>query len=140
MPTAEATQNISYPVRGKISTADLFTVLSKEPQRLQLCVTSTGPPGKSVFLPEKEAIHHYLAENCVPGGTNRNWTSYGDKIADITDQQRNILCDPQTSGGLLVAVSPEEITAFKQYVAQVDHPIFQLGEVTEQESKLVLVQ
>jgi selenophosphate synthase len=37
----------------------------------------------------------------VPAEQNRNWDSYGHKIGDISDLQRNILADPQTSGGLL---------------------------------------
>ncbi len=41
------------------------------------------------------------------GAAGRNWQSYGDAVAlpaVMADWQRNLLCDPQTSGGLLVAV------------------------------------
>lgn len=44
------------------------------------------------------------------GATGRNWTSYGGDVAlaaELTDWQRDLLCDPQTSGGLLAAVAPE---------------------------------
>jgi selenide,water dikinase len=51
-------------------------------------------------------IEDYLLQNAVPGGTNRNWDSYGDKIKLTTEKQRFILCDPQTSGGLLIALEP----------------------------------
>jgi selenide,water dikinase len=34
--------------------------------------------------------------------------SYGHKIAPLTDQQRAILADPQTSGGLLIAVAKDQ--------------------------------
>jgi selenide,water dikinase len=51
-------------------------------------------------------LEDYLIQNAVPGGTNRNWDSYGDKIKLANDKQRFILCDPQTSGGLLIAVEP----------------------------------
>lgn len=58
-------------------------------------------------VPIFEEIHGYLAQNCIPGGTTRNWDSYGQKL-DIEDkEQRHILCDPQTSGGLLIAVKKE---------------------------------
>jgi selenide,water dikinase len=50
-----------------------------------------------------EAID-YIAQGCIPGGTNRNWDSYGSSIKLSDDAQRLILCDPQTSGGLLIAV------------------------------------
>ena len=60
----------------------------------------------------KSVIDYYLSEGCVPGGTNRNWASYGHKIGQLSDYQRNILCDPQTSGGLLVAVESANIADF----------------------------
>ncbi|MHA6250169.1 selenide, water dikinase SelD [Pontibacter sp. CAU 1760] len=48
----------------------------------------------------------YMAQNAIPGGTHRNFDSYGHKIAELTPDQKHLLCDPQTSGGLLVAVDP----------------------------------
>lgn len=62
---------------------------------------------------DRTILDHYLDQKCVPGGTNRNWDSYGHKIALSTDRQRHLLCDPQTSGGLLVAVEPGHIDDFK---------------------------
>lgn len=64
-------------------------------------------------VPKLKVIDKYLDQNSIPGGTNRNWASYGHKIGAITDRQRHILADPQTSGGLLVAVEPEFATAFE---------------------------
>ncbi|MDA0230505.1 MAG: selenide, water dikinase SelD [Proteobacteria bacterium] len=43
------------------------------------------------------------------GAATRNWQSYGDEVrlpADIAAWQQSILCDPQTSGGLLIACAP----------------------------------
>ena len=65
-----------------------------------------------VPLLDKSAIDYYLEEGCVPGGTNRNWASYGHKIGQVSDYQKNILCDPQTSGGLLVAVETAYLKDF----------------------------
>ncbi len=53
-----------------------------------------------VFDPALE----YIAQKCIPGGTIRNWDSYGDKIELPDQEMRFILADPQTSGGLLIAV------------------------------------
>jgi selenide,water dikinase len=55
-------------------------------------------------VPKIKAIDFYLDQQCIPGGTNRNWASYGHKIGPLTDRQKYILADPQTSGGLLIAV------------------------------------
>ena len=52
----------------------------------------------------------YLKDGAIPGGTYRNWSSYGNKLNLPDMEQRYILCDPQTSGGLLIAVS-EKATA-----------------------------
>ena len=42
----------------------------------------------------------------VTGASMRNWVAYGDHVhlaAAIDEAHRALLCDPQTSGGLLVA-------------------------------------
>ena len=57
-------------------------------------------------VPRIEALPFYLEQKTIPGGTRRNWDSYGEKVGPLADEQRAILCDPQTSGGLLVAVDP----------------------------------
>jgi len=54
-----------------------------------------------------EGTEQYRQQHCIPGGTERNFASYGGAIGEMTDAQREILCDPQTSGGLLVAVAPQ---------------------------------
>jgi selenide,water dikinase len=58
-------------------------------------------------VPIFEEIHGYLDKKCVPGGTMRNWESYGHKLNIEDEKKRYILCDPQTSGGLLIAVKKE---------------------------------
>ncbi|MFT4994111.1 MAG: selenide,water dikinase [Paraglaciecola sp.] len=58
-------------------------------------------------VPIIESAKAYLAKGCVPGGTERNFDSYGDKVATLSTEQKQLLCDPQTSGGLLIAVEPD---------------------------------
>jgi selenide,water dikinase len=58
-------------------------------------------------IPIFEEIHEYLDKKCVPGGTLRNWESYGHKLTLEDERKQHILCDPQTSGGLLIAVKKE---------------------------------
>ncbi|CAN5221839.1 selenide, water dikinase SelD [soil metagenome] len=69
-------------------------------------------------VPVMPFVDKYLDMNCIPGGTTRNWESFGYKISSITDRQKNILCDPQTSGGLLIAVDPEKEMEFKTFLQE----------------------
>jgi selenide, water dikinase len=52
-----------------------------------------------------------LAEQgCVTGASHRNWSSYGSAVEmppQMPESRRHLLTDPQTSGGLLIAVAPE---------------------------------
>jgi selenide,water dikinase len=46
------------------------------------------------------------------GAAERNWASYGAEVnlpKDFPEWQRKLLCDPQTSGGLLVACAPDAV-------------------------------
>lgn len=48
------------------------------------------------------------------GAAARNWASYGEQVklgTGITEWQRKLLCDPQTSGGLLISCAPESADA-----------------------------
>jgi selenide,water dikinase len=59
-------------------------------------------------VPVHPNLNFYTGKNCIPGGTYRNWKSYGDRIEGVSEYQKLILADPQTSGGLLVAVDPDD--------------------------------
>ena len=57
-------------------------------------------------------IEYYLDKGCVPGGTLRNFDSYGERIGRLSALHKLLLCDPQTSGGLLIAVEPHARAEF----------------------------
>ena len=69
-----------------------------------------------------DMIHEYVNSGCVPGGTNRNWDSYGEKVSfrntDSLELQKNILADPQTSGGLLVSVDKNAVEEFQKVLTE----------------------
>lgn len=68
-------------------------------------------------VPTMDVLSEYLEQGCIPGGTNRNWSSYRHKIAGndtSLDQKTAILADPQTSGGLLVAVNESQTGEFEK--------------------------
>lgn len=63
-------------------------------------------------------VMDYIQEGCIPGGTTRNFDSYGCNLSLSEEAQRNIVCDPQTSGGLLIAVDPADLDAAQQILKE----------------------
>lgn len=90
-------------------------------------------------VPRLPGVDYYLAEGCIPGGTLRNFDSYGDRVAPISDEQRNLLCDPQTSGGLLVAVAPEGEQEFLAMAAELGLQLAPIGRLVERRDHAVEV-
>lgn len=85
---------------------------------LEMCQASNVQAtlfSNKIPLLNHEAVHYYISEGCVPGGTNRNWASYGEHILLKDESKKPILCDPQTSGGLLVAVEETALSSFREF-------------------------
>jgi len=80
-------------------------------------------------------VEEYRQMGCIPGGGGRNFESYGHHVSALTDQQQQILCDPQTSGGLLVAVTDEGVDDFLRVVPEAA----MVGRIVEQDSSSTLV-
>lgn len=72
-------------------------------------------------------LAEYHAAGCVPGGSVRNWKSYGHRVEHVDGFIRDLLCDPQTSGGLLVAVSKEDASVVEQTLSQAGLPWQSIG-------------
>ncbi|GAB1577757.1 selenide, water dikinase SelD [Bordetella petrii] len=101
----------------------------------------SGLTARIVFddVPRLPGVEHYLAAGCVPGGTARNYDSYGERIAPIGQDRINLLCDPQTSGGLLVAVAPEGEAEFLGVAAELGLDLRAIGELVPRQRHAVEV-
>lgn len=91
------------------------------------------------LVPRLPQIDYYLGKKAVPGGTHRNWESYGHHISPISMYQRYILSDPQTSGGLMIAVSPAKISEFQSFLDQYKLSLTPFGELTSPQEYLISV-
>ncbi len=90
-------------------------------------------------VPTLENVKKYLAMGCVPGGTRRNFESYGDKIAPMTPTQQDILCDAQTSGGLLCVVRKDTVAEFLAITSSVGLDLEPIGSTVKRGQFLVEV-
>jgi selenide,water dikinase len=79
-------------------------------------------------IPLVDNLAFYIDRNCIPGGTYRNWKSYGERIGELTEFQKMVLADPQTSGGLLIAVD-KHAPDFDTFAAK--HSFVEIGYLVE---------
>lgn len=84
-------------------------------------------------VPRIEGAEFYIKQECIPGGTNRNFASYGMHVSPLTPEQKALLCDPQTSGGLLVAVTNESQNEFKAFASAQKMDITKIGHTQKQD-------
>ena len=87
-----------------------------------------------------DGVRDYIVQGSVPGGTNRNFESYGHLISPLTDEQKAILCDPQTSGGLLVAVESQAVGKIQQIANTMNVPLFRVGRLLEIDENRPLIE
>lgn len=90
-------------------------------------------------VPRFNFLDEYLAQNAIPGGTTRNWDSYGTKIEGVDNTRRAILADPQTSGGLLVAVEENHRAEFESVCEGLNLSVKPFGQLTKKKEKLIYV-
>ncbi len=78
-------------------------------------------------------LGEYIDQKAVPGGTLRNWDGYGEQI--VISQELDaaftqaILADPQTSGGLLMAVSENGVQAVEEILRRNHKALHIIGRV-----------
>jgi selenide,water dikinase len=72
-------------------------------------------------LPVIDGVIDLIQAGHVTGASARNWAAYGDDVdlnETVTAAQRALLCDPQTSGGLLVTCAPTAAASVLAILAQ----------------------
>ncbi len=78
----------------------------------------------------------YASRGIITGGAARNRKHLQDKVriaGEISEEMGHILFDPQTSGGLLLAVDPEKAAEVEARFAGAELPVWRVGEVVKGE-------
>ncbi len=81
---------------------------------------------KVPVIPE---VTEYIELGAMPGGTGRNREAYQEDIAGLQEAHCPILFDPQTSGGLLIAVKPEDEAALLKLAKKACQPLYYIGDL-----------
>ena len=106
---------------------------------IELC--DGGNTSAEVFfdqIPKFEFVAKYLSLNCIPGGTMRNWKTYGHRIRVNDDNHHKILADPQTSGGLLISVDPYYQRDFEDFMKHRNYLIRPIGSLVVRSNEIAI--
>lgn len=83
----------------------------------------------------------YARLGTIPGGLRENQRYFGARvkfIKDITDEAKLLLFDPQTNGGLLLAVPEAQLPGFLSRARQLDQQVWTIGNAVEGEGLEVI--
>ena len=93
-------------------------------------------------LPLLPNVIEYIENDCVPGGTIRNFESYGKNLSKLSELEKYIVCDPQTSGGLLISVSQKSLNDFVDFMTSNSLDLEPIGKILEQsvDNKIIKIK
>jgi len=102
---------------------------------------SSGISARVYFddVPILPNVKKYLEMGCVPGGTLRNFESYGQHLSPMSPDREKILCDAQTSGGLLCVVKKDGVKEFLEVCSMRGLQLSAIGETIEKSKYLIEV-
>jgi len=108
---------------------------------LEMCVgANLGAEISIAAVPVLAGAREYLARGFRPAGTERNVTSFRGRVKSrVPESELTLLCDAQTSGGLLIAVSPGRAAAFERSMGEGGLFYAKVGSMTNDRSVVTLV-
>ncbi|MCI0751434.1 MAG: selenide, water dikinase SelD [Flammeovirgaceae bacterium] len=90
-------------------------------------------------IPMLKNVQHYTGQMIYADNTMRNWQAYQSKVSGIGSESLLTLCDPQTSGGLLICVDGEKTDVFEKFMNAKGFGIKPFGRLTHRQSVVVNV-
>ncbi len=94
-------------------------------------------------VPLMEGAQELLEEGFVPGGTRRNWESLSKLVRwepEVSEEAQFLLCDAQTSGGLLISLPEERVPRLLEELSSRETMGAVIGHVAPSEGIAVTVQ
>jgi selenide,water dikinase len=83
-------------------------------------------------VPFMDGVRDLAERDLFPGGSRRNHAAYRDQVdwGGIPELDQMMLCDAQTSGGLLVVVPPEKAARFEAALQSAPFPAVRIGVIS----------
>ena len=99
-----------------------------------------GTPGT---LPLMNGARHYAEQWIFPGGSSNNKATFEGQVRfaeTIRDEERMLLFDAQTSGGLLIALPEDQLSKFQAEMDQRGAAWWRIGHVSEPQAARIFVE
>jgi selenide,water dikinase len=83
-------------------------------------------------VPFVSCARKYAAQWTFPGGASDNRLYFGSHVhfaPSLGEMEQMMLFDPQTSGGLLLAVPPDQLNSFLARAREIDQAVWVIGDV-----------
>lgn len=91
-------------------------------------------------IPLLENLNSYTSKFIYPDNTMRNWQGYEKKVSGIGAESLLTLCDPQTSGGLLVCVDQDSKDEFEKLTTSLGFSLKPIGRMTSKSDWTVSIR
>ena len=88
-------------------------------------------------VPLMNGVSTYASQMIYPDNTMRNWKEFSEKVVGISGESLLTLCDPQTNGGLLIAVGKDGVNNVIDLLKTENHFFQQIGVLVEKQEKVV---
>ena len=91
-------------------------------------------------VPVLDHVRELLAQGYRPEGTNRNAKTFRDRVRlSVPESEYTLMCDAQTSGGLLIAISPEREAALVARLSESGLFYAKIGRMTADKGRITLI-
>jgi selenide,water dikinase len=90
-------------------------------------------------VPLMERVKELAAKFIYADNTMRNWKSYESRVQGVGSESLLTLCDPQTSGGLMIAVSKEKEAEFLKIISAAQTTAYKIGAFIPKQDKRILI-
>lgn len=95
---------------------------------LEICDASKlGAQLQLTKVPVIPGLNTYIDQFILPDQVYRNWNAYGSRVKGVDGPEFMYLCDPQTSGGLLVSVDPKACDSFELRMQEANQACWKIG-------------
>jgi selenide,water dikinase len=91
-------------------------------------------------IPLFESLMHLFDGKIYADMAMKTYSNYAQNITTLNMSQLAVLCDPQTSGGLLISVGVEKKKEFTTFMKSQNQPYWEIGEVVEKQEKRIIVR